>query len=266
MDAVEPQHVVPVAEPGGALVAVGGRGRGPGDHAGEQRRLHAERPGRVLEFLDGFVGRRGRDHGHRGQPVRIVGEVLRREGVEGAQGLALQVLVLGDGRRAGRVHDAEVEAEFVEALVEEPGHHRRRAVAGVGHGHLPEPRVGGPVVAPTFRAHTLRLADEGVETVETLGYPGPGDLGDALLHHRPELEPVGVRIDDGVLEPCVDLLRVHRASSRFEIPDVTTLRGAPRRRAAPALTPSPSDGVAAARASRGGPGCRRSCARSAWSS
>src|SRR5882724_3084133 len=68
-------------------------------------------------------------------------EVLVGDDVEAADHRASR-RVVGDARDTepgGRVDDPEVDPELVEAVVQHPGHHGRRAVAGVGRLPAPEP-------------------------------------------------------------------------------------------------------------------------------
>ena len=122
---------------GGAL---GVRDR-PAHAAAEHADLRAELLGDELQFLDRLLRRVHRDDRGRGQLVGEVLEVVVGDDVEAADHRAAG-RVVGDARDAepgGRVDDAEIDAELVEPVVQHPGHHGRRAVAGVGRLPAPEP-------------------------------------------------------------------------------------------------------------------------------
>ena len=209
---VQPQHVVPAAKPRTVFVAVlHGLGFAR-NHGAEQRRLEAEFADDVLQFVDRFFGRVRGDHRHRRHSVCVGREVVRAEGVEGAHGASAQLRLLRLHRGAGGIHHAEVEAELVHALVEQLRHHRRGAVADVRHRHRPAAGMGDAPAATFLGAEKERFADGLAQAGEALGHFAASDLGDALLHHRPELQPVRVRVDHRMVELGMDLLRVHRTS------------------------------------------------------
>src|ERR1700730_8602414 len=111
----------------------------PTDAAAEHPDLGAELFGDKLELLDRLLWGVHRDHRRRGQPVAEIAEIIGRDDVEAANHRAPGLVVL-DARYAeprGRIDDAEIDPQLVEAIVQHARHHRRGAVAGVGG--LPSP-------------------------------------------------------------------------------------------------------------------------------
>ena len=76
--------------------------------------------------------------------------------------------------------------------MQQPRHHRGGAVPRVRHRQLPEAGMRHPVMAAAFRAKPLAGADEARQAIETLGHLPAGNLRDALVEHRPKLQPMGV--------------------------------------------------------------------------
>src|SRR5439155_1295949 len=157
--AVEAERVVPRDEAGGLGVGDGDRVHRARDQAAEHRDLEAELTRAVLELRDGFLGRVHGDAGGGRDPVGEVMEGVGGEDVERATGGPAR-LVIGDTRDAeagGGIEHREVQAELVQALVEEPRQQARRPVARVLLGRRPErlllesapspPRQGGGPVS-----------------------------------------------------------------------------------------------------------------------
>ncbi len=112
--------------------ALGARKRS-GDRAGEHHRSQPELPHRVLELLDRLVGREARDAGDRGHPFAVVSVDLGQVAVE-RPGHDPPQLVSGQGRHrepGRRVEHGEVDAELVEARLEQPREHGRGPVERV---------------------------------------------------------------------------------------------------------------------------------------
>ena len=116
----------------------------------DEDRLQAELEDGVLEGRDGLLGRVGGDLRHRRQAVGVGPVHLGAEGVQRPAGdLAhLGVLDRRGGQRAARVEHGEVDAEIAEALVEEPRELRGGAIQGVGRRQAPPGRARRPVRAP----------------------------------------------------------------------------------------------------------------------
>jgi glucokinase len=130
----------------------------PAHAAAEHADLGAELLRDEFELGDCLLRRVHRDHRGRGQPVAELGEIIRGHDVEPADH-GVPGLVVGDARDAepgGRVDDAEIDAELVEPVVQHLGHHRRRAVAGVGH-QVPEAVVAAALAGEPAALTTARL-------------------------------------------------------------------------------------------------------------
>ena len=194
--AVDAQHVVPAAEFAAVFVAVTHGRRLARNHAAEQGCLQAQFLHRVFQFLNGFVRCHRWNHRHWRHAVCVVRKVVATEGVERARCLLTHGAVGRYRRRAGGIHHAEIQPQFIHALVEQLRHHGRGAVQRVGHWHRPATGVGD-APAPTFgRPHQQGIADGLTQAGEAIGHLAAGDLTDALLQERPELQPMGVRVDD----------------------------------------------------------------------
>jgi len=128
--------------------AFGARPRPP-DPAAEHTDLGAELLGDEFELLDCLVRRVHRDHGGRGQPVAEVAEIIRSDDIEAADHRAPGLLVVDarDAQTRGRIDDAEVDPQLVEAVVQHPRHHRGGAVARIG-GLAPPIAFHGDAAAP----------------------------------------------------------------------------------------------------------------------
>ena len=134
-----------------------------GDDPGQHDGLEAELPDGVLELVDGLLGREGRDARHRFEAIAEVGVDLGVVAVEGP-GHGPAQLVVGEGgdrQAVGRVQQGEVDAELIEAVVQEIGEHGRRPVERVLGGDAPPGRAGHAEPAP-LRAGRARR-----------GWPGP---------------------------------------------------------------------------------------------
>jgi hypothetical protein len=101
-----------------------------------------------------------RDDRSRGQPVAETLKVIGRDDVVGADHGAPR-RVIGYARKAqpgGRVDDREIETDLVEAIVEQPRHHRGGAVECVFRLASPEGLLGDALVPPFGDRQRQRLA------------------------------------------------------------------------------------------------------------
>src|SRR5208282_2991603 len=150
------------------------------------------------------------DHRRRGQAVAEIAEVIGGDDVEaadhGAPGLVILDARYAEPRR--RVDHAEIDPQLVEAVVEHARHHRGGAVAGVGrlappitlHSDAPAPPLGDGE-----RQHVGDAAHMFEQPVARLV---AGGLAHVLGEYRPIFDPMAVAVDNGVVQPGTDLLRV----------------------------------------------------------
>src|SRR5207245_6539763 len=153
------------------------------------------------------------------------------------------------------VDDPEVDPELVEAVVQHPGHHGRRAVAGVGRLPAPEPLHRDAAFSALLGGHAERIRPAPLRLQEAVGAEVARDFADLLGKDRGVLDPMPVAVDDGMREPLADffgrMVRAHLAPPptgevRFPVsvcpqdnPSQTALRG-PRTRASHLTGPAPT--------------------------
>ncbi len=203
-------------EVGGGALGVRDR---PAHTAAEHADLCAQLAGDERQFLERLVRRVHRDHRGRGEPVAEVLEVFVGDDVEAADHRAPR-RVVGDARKTepgGRVDDPEVDPELVQTVVQHPGHHGRRAVAGVGRLPAPEALHRDAAFSTLPGGHAERVGPAPLRLQEAVGAEVARDFADLLGKHRGVLDPVPVAVDDRVREPLADLLgrmvRAHLGSS-----------------------------------------------------
>ena len=199
--AVDAEHV----EPDGSarrLRMLPSRRNRAAHHAGHQDDFEAELPGHELELLDGLFRSVHRDHGGRRETICDVGEVLGGEDVERAGGgtANLAVSMHGHSQAGGRIHDAEVEAELAHPFVQKLRHQRRRPVSRVPGREGPERLLPDPPLLSLRQRHRELAPDHLRKEGKALQGLVPADLPEPLADQRPELEPVAIRVDDGMTE------------------------------------------------------------------
>ena len=171
--------------------------------------------GRELKFLDRFFGRVHRDHADAGHAVFETGEHVGvvevvRTGRRPAQFVVAHARQRDHLEAEARVDDRVVEADLVEALVQQPRQHRGAPVEGVLGGNGPPHRNRSPVVEPLLRGHVEGAAAVAHVADPLLRHPGATDLAEVLEEHRHHLELVRVGVHDGMVEARLELTRPRR--------------------------------------------------------
>ena len=207
MVAVDADHVVPVDEPGGLGIRLGESGDGPAHEPTHHDHLVAQLLRRELDLLDGLFGRVHGDDGGGNDAILETAELVSGEHVVGAANRAAKpgVLhaVITQPRR--RVHDAEINAEVVQALVHQARKHGRRPVEHVLARGAPEGLLAHPAPAALSQRHLERIGD--ALAGEVIGFRRrlAPDAPELLAHDRAILDPVPVGVDDGVAQASVEL-------------------------------------------------------------
>ena len=162
-----------------------------------------------FELGNRFLGGVHRDDRRRRQPVAETTEVIGRDDVVGADHGAPRRVVL-DARQAqprGRVDDHKVEAQLVEAVVEQLWHHRSGAVERIFRLARPEGLLADALVAAFGDRHRQNLA----RCPHSLQKAVPGEVAADLAHlvaeHRIVLDPMAIAIDDRMVDFRPDLFR-----------------------------------------------------------
>src|SRR5579863_1050285 len=206
--AVEPESVVRNA---GAQRAAFARERrdGPADDAAGHDRLQAERLD-VLQLRERLGGRMHRDGGGGREAVGELTKNVRDIHIEAATGRLPHLGVADriEAETGRRVEHGEIDAEFVEAMVEQLRQHRSGAIARVPGRKRPPGLLGAALVAPLRIAHRDNLRDHVVARLEAVGRFVARDFSDVVENHRLVFDPVPVRIDYRMAEPRAQLLRV----------------------------------------------------------
>ena len=166
----------------------------------------------MFEFGDRLLRMVHRDHRRGRDPVLQRFEQLRLVDVECPAGgdARLGVVDPGQTETHGREQHREVDAELVQAFVEQPRHHGRGAVAGVLRRCAPERLLGDVLAASLGGGHAQRAAHP--VAVDPHGPHGrvAADLAHRLAHHRAVFEPVAVRVDHRMAETLAQLRTVIR--------------------------------------------------------
>ena len=125
-------------DPAGGAVALVARRRAQHQPA-EEEALEPQLAGGVVELGDGLVGVVGRDDPDGDQPVgvRAVGLGVVAVAGPGEGAAQLGVVDRHDRQADGGVEHGDVDAQLVEAFVEQPGEHGGGPVEGVAGGHAP---------------------------------------------------------------------------------------------------------------------------------
>lgn len=208
---VDAELVDPIGVPGRFGVLAGERREGPLHVAGAQHRLEPELGHGVLELGDRFLGCVHRDGGHGCQAVRQRSEGLGVASVEGPACPAAVALVVGveEDEPEARVHHPEVDADLVEAVVEQPREQRRGEIDGPRSRRAP-PRsarcaggrpLGGGLLVPAVPGPAVGR-HEPTEGRMVERQP----LGLEVRRQRREvLGHVAVAVDHRMVEPPADL-------------------------------------------------------------
>ena len=189
--------------------ALGG-GQGSRDAAAEHANLGAELLGDELQLLDRLLRRMHRNDRRRGQPVAELAEIVRGDDVEAADHRTARRLI-GDARDAepgGRVDDAEIDAQFVEPVIQHLRHHRGGAVAGVGR--LPPPIALHPDAAllALVDRQPQRVGNEALLCEEAVGALVADRLAHLLGEYRGVFDPMTVAVDDRMGQLGTDFFRL----------------------------------------------------------
>jgi hypothetical protein len=187
-------------------------GRVPQHQPADQHRAQPELDHGVLELGDRLIRCVRRDHRNGEQPICVVRVDLGVVAVARARDAATHLLVV-EGHRdetERRVEDGEIEADLVEPLVQEARQHRRGAVEGVARRHAPpaRPRHAGRRAARSRRAGGS-IDGPSINRSKPAPRPRATELDHEVAHEREELHEVAVAVDDGMVEPGPDRVRVH---------------------------------------------------------
>ena len=214
--ALEAERVDEHAPVGQGIGHEAGRRRDRAPHViGDHHHLEPELADSVGRLLDRLLGCVHRHHRRRRHPVLERGEHLRVHAVHRAGHRAPQFLVgirhVKEPERG--VDQGEVDAEVVEALVEEARDHRGGPVERAGG--LPPPRR--PHEAPVEPVGRRGVVPGGVgrllhELLDRARHLRPGHVAEIVEEDRDRLQPVPVPVDHRVseLRPHLRRLRVPR--------------------------------------------------------
>jgi hypothetical protein len=126
----------------------------------------------------------------------------------------------------GRVDDAEVDAEVVEALVHEARQHRGGAVEHVLGGRGPEGFHTDAPPPPLGQRQPERVGDAVGGDGEGLDGRVAADAAKLLAHDRQVFDPVTVGVDDRVVKAGAELPGLSRAVRGYRrTPKPSCLRG-----------------------------------------
>ena len=145
------------------------------------------------------------------QPVAETAEILGRDDVVGADHSAPRRVVL-DARQAqpgGRIDNHKVEAQLVEAVVEQLRHHRRGAVERVFRLAAPEGLLTQTLIAALGDRHREQLAGRPHRLQKAVRGQIAADLTHLVAEHRIVFDPMPVAIDDWMVDFRTDLFRGH---------------------------------------------------------
>ena len=170
-----------------------------------------------FELGDRLVGGVHRDDRRRRQPVAETAEIIGRNDVVGADHGAPGRVVL-DARKAqpgGRVDDDKVEAQLVEAVIEQFRHHRGRAVERVFRLARPERLLPQALLAAFGDRHRQILAGRPHRLQKPVRGEIAADLAHLVAEHRVVFDPMAVAIDDRMVDFRPDLFRGHMRAHDF---------------------------------------------------
>ncbi len=215
--AVDAEHVVPHRKARGVGVVGGGRRHFARHVAAEHADLRAQLLGGKFELGDRFVGGVHRDDRRRRQPVAEAAEIIGRDDVVGADHGAAGGVVL-DARQAqpgSRVDDDKVEAQFVEAVVQELRHHRGGAVERVFRLARPEGLLTHALLAALGDRHRQQLAGRPHRLQKSVRGQIAADLAHLVAEHRIVFDPMAVAIHDWMVDFRPHLFRGHMRAHAF---------------------------------------------------
>ena len=195
--AVETDVVVPNRQMGGVGMLLGDLGYRPVDHAVQHHGLEAQLADRVFQFGNGLVRVMHGNHRRRRHAVFQRLEQLGLIDVEGtACGLArLGVVHARQAEAHGGKQNGEVDAELVQALVQQPRHHRRGAIAGVFGGRTPERLLGDVLPSPFSWRHAQRATNAIAVNAHGAHRGIAADFAHRFANHRPVFQPMAVGVD-----------------------------------------------------------------------
>ncbi len=188
--------------------------RGPQHEPTEQERSQPERAVGVLELGDCFLRCVRRDDPHGAQAIAVRRVALRVVPIACPRQRATHLVVVECHRHQTqrRVQQREVDADVVEALVQQLRQHRGGAIERVHTRQRPPSRTAVTHGAPSrivHCAHERRAADHLVEPARDVV---AGLVGNQIPHQRHELDAMTVGVDHGVIESSANCPRAGRAS------------------------------------------------------
>jgi hypothetical protein len=114
----------------------------------------------------------------------------------------------GQPQPGGGIDDGKVGAELVHPVVEQPRHHRRRAVQGVAGLAGPEPGHCNATAFAFGHGHTEGGPGGIHRGKETVRRSVAANLSHLLGKDGVILDPVAITVDDRMLEACTNLAGV----------------------------------------------------------
>ena len=209
--AVDADDVEPLGVLRGLGLLLSDRRHRPSHQPADHDDLEAELRGRELQLFDRLLGRIHRDDRGGDDAIAIGTELIRGEHVvrpadRAAHARVLQAMVREPG---GRIDDRDVDAEIVQPLVHQPREHRGRTVEHVFARRRPEALHAGAAPSTLLERHLQRVRDPRRRQGEPFDRGLTGDLAELLAHHRQVLEPVAVRVHDGMMQARVELSSCH---------------------------------------------------------
>ncbi len=160
----------------------------------------------MLELGDRLVGGERGDARHRHDAVAVRAIRLGGVHVERPRQRRPQLVVgeMDRGEPVRRVGDRNVDADLIEALVEELRQHRGRAVERVARRYPPPRHAHERHLAALCGRERLGEAAARDDHVEPFGDRRAGDLDEDVAHERQVLDDVAVAVDDRVVDPLAN--------------------------------------------------------------
>ena len=210
MRAVQAQGIVP----DGITTGLGRFARHRRNLTPNQARQHGHLKALALDELQLFnrlLRGKHRHHRSRSQAVFQAGELIGRIHIKCATGCPPHLIIAQKRRKqraAGRVDHPEVDAELIQALVQQLGQHCGRAVARILGRHPPPGRLEHPpILAFLFgESRPFLIAKLVGNLAIALGHTLSPDLVQIVHGRRLKLDPVTVRVNDRMAQFGVNLL------------------------------------------------------------
>ena len=184
------------------------------DETGDHGDLQAQLVDRVLQLLDRLFGRVRGNTGRGGDAVRVGAEDVRHHGVVGPayRGPDLVVRFRRKIEAQGRVHDREIEPEFVEALPQQRGQHGGGAIQRMARGIGEKRRSRDSPPPPLLRRYGVpRRVVTGLQTIRETGrHFAARDVSYVVEEDGIALQHMAIDIDDRMVERDTDVRRVPR--------------------------------------------------------